>query len=144
MGKAHRESRRAGHQRAESSAATLNSNTAPPGLRRCRTDRARPLGCAPIELAGHAASRPLLESSLMSKTIRLRALTSAVALAISAASGAAASAQDLNAFRAAHGRPALRVNSSLAAMAQSHANDMARRGALDHNGFSQQRGPKGA
>ena len=28
-------------------------------------------------------------------------------------------------------------------MAQSHASDMARRGSLDHNGFSQ-RGPKGA
>ena len=79
----------------------------------------------------------------MTKKLRLRALTSAVALALCASSTVAASAQDLNAFRAAHGRPALRVNSSLAAMAQSHANDMARRGSLDHNGFSQ-RGPKGA
>jgi uncharacterized protein YkwD len=80
----------------------------------------------------------------MTKTIRLRALTSALALTLCAASVAAASAQDLNAFRAAHGRPALRVNSSLTVLAHAHANDMARRGQLDHNGFFQHRGPNGA
>jgi uncharacterized protein YkwD len=80
----------------------------------------------------------------MTTAIRLRALTSAAALAISAACIVTASAQDLNAFRAANGRPALRVNSSLTVLAHAHANDMARRGQLDHNGFFQHRGPNGA
>jgi Cysteine-rich secretory protein family len=34
--------------------------------------------------------------------------------------------------------------SSLRALAQQHANDMARRNSLDHAGFMQQRGPAGA
>jgi uncharacterized protein YkwD len=56
----------------------------------------------------------------------------------------AADAMTLNAFRAAHGRPALRVSPALAALAQSHATSMARRSSLDHAGFMQHRGPSGA
>lgn len=48
----------------------------------------------------------------------------------------AASALDLNGYRATHGRNALRVSSALAAMAQAHAMDLARRGRLDHAGFT--------
>jgi uncharacterized protein YkwD len=53
-------------------------------------------------------------------------------------------ALDLNSFRAAHGRPPLAADGSLAAMAYSHSADMARRGRLDHAGFMQHRGPGGA
>jgi hypothetical protein len=53
-----------------------------------------------------------------------------------AALPAAASALDLNGYRAAHGRKALRANATLAAMAQAHAADLARRGTLDHAGFT--------
>jgi uncharacterized protein YkwD len=56
----------------------------------------------------------------------------------------AARAMTLNAFRAANGRPPLAYSASLAAMAQSHATSMARRGSLDHSGFMQHRGPAGA
>src|SRR5215204_544048 len=80
----------------------------------------------------------------MIKTLRLRALTSAVALAIGAASATTATAYDLNVFRSANGRLALRLNASLTLLANAHAHDMARRGRLDHNGFFQQRGPNGA
>ena len=80
----------------------------------------------------------------MTKTMRRRSLTAAVALAVCAAWVVAANARDLNAFRAAHGRPLLRSDSALAGLALSHAHDMARRGQLDHAGFFQQRGPNGA
>ena len=57
---------------------------------------------------------------------------------------AAADAMSLNSFRAAHGRAPLSVSPALAALAQSHAYSMARRGSLDHSGFMQHRGPSGA
>ena len=44
-------------------------------------------------------------------------------------------AMDLNAFRAQHGRPALSVSSALSGAAYSHANSMAGRQRLDHQGF---------
>lgn len=53
-------------------------------------------------------------------------------------------ATTLNEFRAANGRPALRLDGSLTSMASSHAADMARRDRLDHAGFMQHRGPGGA
>jgi uncharacterized protein YkwD len=53
-------------------------------------------------------------------------------------------ATTLNGFRAANGRTALRTDPTLAAMASSHAASMARRNQLDHSGFMEQRGPRGA
>lgn len=47
----------------------------------------------------------------------------------------------INAFRAANGRPTLRLNSTLIALARAHAEDMARREKLDHAGFLERRGP---
>lgn len=60
--------------------------------------------------------------------------------------GLASSAQamDLNSYRAKNGRVPLRVDSSLAGLAYFHAMDLARRGALDHRGFTTERGPLGA
>lgn len=53
-------------------------------------------------------------------------------------------ATTLNGFRNANGLKALRQDASLTAMASSHAADMARRNSLDHAGFMQHRGPRGA
>jgi uncharacterized protein YkwD len=53
-------------------------------------------------------------------------------------------ATTLNGFRAANGRSELRSDAALTAMASSHAADMARRDTLDHGGFLEQRGPRGA
>jgi uncharacterized protein YkwD len=58
--------------------------------------------------------------------------------------GVADSATSLNGFRAAHGLSQLKIDGSLTAMAQGHAADMARRESLDHNGFMEHRGPRGA
>ena len=58
--------------------------------------------------------------------------------------GVPETATTLNGFRAAHGRAELRADAALTAMASSHAADMARRDALDHAGFKEQRGPRGA
>ncbi|HZS64039.1 MAG TPA: CAP domain-containing protein [Xanthobacteraceae bacterium] len=66
-----------------------------------------------------------------------------IALALSAAASVAR-ASDLNGFRAAHGRKALKVSAHLSSMAYAHAYDLARRGALDHAGFFTSRGPDGA
>lgn len=57
---------------------------------------------------------------------------------------APAQAMDLNSYRAKNGRAALRYDASMAGLAYFHANDLARRGALDHAGFKTQRGPSGA
>jgi uncharacterized protein YkwD len=59
-------------------------------------------------------------------------------------SGTAESAGTLNGFRAANGRSQLRSDGALTAMARSHAASMAQRGRLDHAGFMDQRGPRGA
>jgi uncharacterized protein YkwD len=55
-----------------------------------------------------------------------------------------AQAMDINSYRAKNGRAALRYDASLAGLAYFHANDLARRGALDHAGFMTMRGPLGA
>ena len=57
---------------------------------------------------------------------------------------APAQAIDLNSYRAKNGRAALRMDSSLSALAYSHALDLARRGSLDHAGFLRERAPLGA
>jgi len=46
-----------------------------------------------------------------------------------------AAADDLNAFRARHGRPPLAYSATLAAIAQQQASSMARRNRLDHKDF---------
>jgi hypothetical protein len=55
-----------------------------------------------------------------------------------------AQAMDLNSYRMKNGRPPLRVDFSLVGLASVHAADLARRGALDHAGFLQQRARLGA
>jgi uncharacterized protein YkwD len=61
----------------------------------------------------------------------------AVVLAVVAllALAAPARAIDLNGYRAQHGRPPLQYSAELAAAAQAHAYDLARRGRLDHRGW---------
>jgi uncharacterized protein YkwD len=68
----------------------------------------------------------------------------ALALLAVAAFAAPVQALDLNGFRAQHGRAPLQYDASLAGLAQFHAADLARRGALDHAGFLRERGPLGA
>jgi uncharacterized protein YkwD len=55
-----------------------------------------------------------------------------------------AQAMDLNSYRAKNGRAPLSVDFSLVGLASGHAADLARRGALDHAGFLQQRASSGA
>ena len=50
----------------------------------------------------------------------------------------------INAFRAAHGRAALRSDPTMIGLARAHAEDMARRETLDHAGFRERRVPLGA
>jgi len=63
------------------------------------------------------------------------ALIIAAALLALAALAGPACAFDINTFRAQHHRPALSLSTALAGAAYAHANDMARCGHLDHNGF---------
>src|SRR5262245_105848 len=49
-------------------------------------------------------------------------------------------ATSLNEFRTSKGLTALRSDARLSALARAHAEDMARRGSLDHNGFESRRG----
>jgi uncharacterized protein YkwD len=58
--------------------------------------------------------------------------------------GTPETATSLNGFRAQHGRAPLTSDGKLTSMAQAHAADMARRDQLDHNGFMEFRGPRGA
>lgn len=53
-------------------------------------------------------------------------------------------ATSLNGFRASNGLSQLSSDATLTAMASSHAADMARRDNLNHDGFKEQRGPRGA
>lgn len=59
------------------------------------------------------------------------------ALAALPLAAGAATADDINSFRARHGRPPLAYSSTLAAIAQEQASSMARRGRLDHKNFRQ-------
>jgi hypothetical protein len=65
------------------------------------------------------------------------AMRIAVALLVAAVWASPALAQDLNSFRAQHGKPALSYSSRLAAMAHEQAFSMANRGKLDHANFKQ-------
>jgi uncharacterized protein YkwD len=60
-----------------------------------------------------------------------------IAAAIGFALVLPARALDLNDYRRAHKLPPLQYSSELAAAAQWHANDLARRNRLDHKGFRQ-------
>jgi len=57
---------------------------------------------------------------------------------------AAQKAATLNEFRTGHGLPALHTDPKMVALAQAHAQDMARRSTMDHAGFFEKRGPAGA
>lgn len=81
----------------------------------------------------------------MTSTNALRALPLLLMLAgCGTFLGTPETATTLNGFRAANGRSELRSDVALTAMASSHAADMARRDSLDHNGFKEHRGPRGA
>jgi uncharacterized protein YkwD len=56
--------------------------------------------------------------------------------------GTVETATSLNGFRASHGLSQLHTDGALAALASEHAADMARREALDHNGFMTSRGAR--
>jgi uncharacterized protein YkwD len=49
-------------------------------------------------------------------------------------------ALDLNSFRAQNGLPAMTSTAALSRLAQGHAADLARRQAMDHNGFQERMG----
>lgn len=68
----------------------------------------------------------------------------AIATAAIASSVVPALAETMNEARAAHRLPALHVSGLLAAIADDHARDMARRDKLDHAGFFEHRGPFGS
>jgi len=53
-------------------------------------------------------------------------------------------AASLNEFRTANGLSTLSRDANLTAMASAHSADMARRASLDHDGFRETRGPRGA
>ncbi len=53
-------------------------------------------------------------------------------------------ATSVNAFRQANGLPALRANPAMVRLARAHADDMARREAMDHSGFMEYRAAAGA
>src|SRR5205085_8759207 len=73
----------------------------------------------------------------------LLALTLAACASLSIP-GTPETATSLNGFRASHGLSQLRADVTLAALASEHSADMARREALDHDGFMTSRGPPGA
>ncbi|MBV8747582.1 MAG: CAP domain-containing protein [Xanthobacteraceae bacterium] len=50
----------------------------------------------------------------------------------------------LNEFRTGNGLTELRVDPKMVQLAKAHAEDMARREHMDHNGFFEKRGPAGA
>jgi uncharacterized protein YkwD len=58
--------------------------------------------------------------------------------------GSQAQAETVNSFRHAQGLPALQHSRAMQAMAQRHANSMAVRQSMDHDGFMTERGPSGA
>ncbi len=58
--------------------------------------------------------------------------------------GTGENAASLNEFRAANGLKPLGQDDNLTALAGAHSADMARRETLDHGGFMEQRGPRGA
>jgi uncharacterized protein YkwD len=74
-------------------------------------------------------------------TLLALSLTACGSLSIT---GTPETATSLNGFRASHGLSQLRTDAALAALAAEHSADMARREALDHDGFMTGRGPRGA
>jgi uncharacterized protein YkwD len=71
----------------------------------------------------------------------------ALMLVVAGCAGTLATTEEattLNGFRAAHGRSTLHSDSNLESLARGHAQNMARREAMDHSGFMTERGPAGA
>lgn len=74
----------------------------------------------------------------MSASVKVRAATIAAALlACLSAPAFALDLLDLNGFRAQHKLPPLSYSATLAGAARSHAQDMAKRNSLDHDGFKE-------
>jgi len=74
----------------------------------------------------------------------MRARHVLIALAIIVGWAPPTFADTLNSFRKANGLPALHRSGNLQTMAQRHANSMAARRSMDHDGFYSARGPRGA
>ena len=79
----------------------------------------------------------------------VRSILAAVCLSLCAAGcasilGVGKDAASLNEFRIANGLAPLARDGNLTSMAAAHSADMARRGAMDHGGFMESRGPRGA
>jgi uncharacterized protein YkwD len=78
-------------------------------------------------------------------TLRPRHILAAIlGFAVVAACASLALADTLNSFRHAHGLAPLHHSRAMQAMAQRHANSMAARQSMDHDGFYTQRAPRGA
>jgi uncharacterized protein YkwD len=73
----------------------------------------------------------------MKEGLARTALCAAAAIAALPFAAGVAAADDLNSFRARHGRAPLAYSSTLAAIAQEQASSMAQRGRLDHKNFRQ-------
>jgi uncharacterized protein YkwD len=58
--------------------------------------------------------------------------------------GTTENTSSVTAFRVSNGRLPVASDAHLASLAKGHAEDMARRESLDHNGFMETRGPAGA
>lgn len=66
-----------------------------------------------------------------------RRWTMSLIVAALALAAAPAVALDLNSFRAQNGLPAMSSTAVLSSLAKAHADDLARRQAMDHNGFQE-------
>jgi hypothetical protein len=80
----------------------------------------------------------------MKKAKMFRSLLLLVSVLFCSTSIAFADDAAVNSFRAANGRSALRSDPTMIALARAHAEDMARREKLHHEGFLERGGPSGA
>lgn len=96
----------------------------------------------PLTLAAHVwQDRVPMRFLYIASTLLAASVTGCGTLSVP---GTPETATSLNGFRASHGLSQLRTDGTLAALANEHAADMARRDSLDHNGFMTHRGPRGA
>jgi uncharacterized protein YkwD len=103
-----------------------------------------------LNIRSHCISRPRskeepnLDQTLARKGLRDRASEFAVGIGGRVKKRRLPTLASINAFRAAHGRAALRSDPTMIGLARAHAEDMARRETLDHAGFRERRVPSGA
>ena len=93
------------------------------------------------EAGRHAGNRTSNAGASM-RLMHTRVLATFVA--VIGACGSAAHAETINSFRVAHGLPTLHYSRALHVMAKRHADSMAARHSMDHEGFFTERGPRGA